>query len=60
MSVQIRFHGGPQDGKVRTFDEGIVGMVIHAADTYTNNGTIAYKMQSDTDVPFTYTVEGVA
>lgn len=58
MSVQIRFHGGPQDGKVQTFDESIVGMVIHAADTYTDNDTIAYKMQSDTDVPFTYTVEG--
>lgn len=60
MSVQIRFHGGPQDGKVQTFDESIVGMVIHAADTYTDSDTVAYKLQSDSDAPFTYTVEDVA
>jgi len=56
--VQIRFHGGPQDGKVQTFDESIVGMVIHAADTYANSDTVAYELQSDSDAPFTYTAEG--
>lgn len=59
MKVQIRFHGGPQDGNVRTFDESIVGMVIHAADTYANTETVAYKMQGASDYPFTYSVDEV-
>lgn len=58
MSVQIRFHGGPQDGNVRTFDDCFVGMVIHAADTYTSDDTVAYEPQSDSDARFTYSVEG--
>jgi len=57
VSVQIRFHGGPLDGKVKTFDESMVGMVIHAADTYTNNDTVAYEPQSNSDASFTYTIE---
>ena len=63
MSVQIRFHGGPQDGKVRTFDESMVGMVIHAAHTsccYEHTETVAYYMQGTKESQFTYTVDDVA
>lgn len=59
MSVQIRFHGGPQDGNVRTFDERMIGKVIHVADTYAHAETIAYKMQGTSDYPFTYSIEEV-
>jgi hypothetical protein len=60
MKVRIRFHGGPQDGNVRTFDEHFVGMVIHAAHTYCcaeDCETVAYKLQGANHYPFTYTVE---
>ena len=62
MSVQIRFHGGPQDGNVRTFDERMVGMVIHASHTpccFEHVETVAYKMQGTSDYPFTYSIEEV-
>lgn len=60
MKVQIKFHGGPQDGNVRTFDERFVGLVINVASTpccYEHTQTIAYRMQGTTNCPFTYSVE---
>jgi len=63
VKVQIRFHGGPQDGNVRSFDERMVGMVIHATHTpccSEHVETVAYKMQGASDYPFTYSVEDVA
>ena len=60
MKVRIRFHGGPQDGNVRTFDKHFVGLVIHASHTpccHEHTETVAYKMQGTNDYPFTYTVE---
>ena len=60
MKVQVRFHGGPQDGNVRTFNKRMIGKVIHVADTYAHAETIAYKMQGTSDCPFTYCVEHVA